>query len=73
MCEANQKEESRLNAVVNVVRPCSISESIVKSCQEVKMMREGKIPKCSWSEFEQRMIKEMPEEKSPPYLYGHAT
>ncbi len=63
MCEENQREESRMNAAVNVVRPCSISESIAKSCQEVKMMREGKIPKRSWSEFKQRMMKEIAEDE----------
>ena len=72
MCEENQWKESRMNATVNVVRPCSIPESIAKLCQEVKKMREGKIPKRSWSEFKQRMMKEMPEEISSPYLYEHA-
>lgn len=47
-----------MNATVNVQRPCSISESIKQSCQEVKLMREGKIPKRSWSDFQRRMKNE---------------
>lgn len=52
-----------MNATMNIERPCSISESIKQSCQEVKMMREGKIPKRSWREFRQRMKDEMAKEK----------
>ena len=52
-----------MNATMNVERPCSISESIKQSCQEVKMMREGKIPKRSWQEFRQRMKDEMTKEE----------
>ena len=47
LAEHSREEESKMNATVNVQRPCSISESIKQSCQEVKLMREGKIPKRS--------------------------
>ena len=36
-----------MNATLDTTRPCSISESIIQSCQEVNMMREGKTPKYS--------------------------
>lgn len=55
----NKKEESDMNATLAVERPCTISESIKQSCQEVKLMREGKIPKCSWREFKQCMETEL--------------
>lgn len=54
-----KKEESEMNATLNVERPCTISESIKQSCQEVKLMREGKIPKRSWHEFRKRMKDEV--------------
>ena len=38
-------EEFEVNVTIEVQRPCLIEESLKKSCQEVKLMREGKIPK----------------------------
>lgn len=35
----------------NSKRPCTISESIMQSCKEVKSMREGKIPKRSLNDL----------------------
>lgn len=32
-------------------RYCSISESLIESCKEVKLIREGKLPKKSWRDF----------------------
>lgn len=55
MSENKKKEESNMNAIINAERPCTILESIEKSCQEVKLMRDGKIPKRSWSDFKKRM------------------
>jgi len=52
-----------MNAKIMLERPCTISESIKQSCQEVKLMREGKIPKRSWKEFKQRMEAELTEGK----------
>lgn len=36
-----------MSTVANLERPCTISESIMESCKEVKNMREGKIAKRS--------------------------
>lgn len=63
MCKENGREESKMNATANIERPCSISESIARSCREVKMMREGKIPKRNWGDFKQRMMNEMAEDE----------
>lgn len=63
MDKINEKEESEMNATINIVRPCSIAESIKQSCQEVKLMREGKIPKRSWNDFTKRMEKEIAEDE----------
>lgn len=38
------KEESVMDTTMEC-RPCSISESLLQSCKEVKLMREGKSPK----------------------------
>lgn len=59
MSENNVKGESEVNAILNSERPCTISESIKQSCKEVKLMREGKIPKRSWKQFKQQMENEM--------------
>lgn len=59
MKEEKKKEESEMNAVMNIERPCAISESIKRSCQEVKLMRDGKIPKRSWREFKEQMQDEI--------------
>lgn len=32
-------------------RYCTIQESIIESFKEVKLMREGKLPKKSWKDF----------------------
>ena len=45
--EVVEKEEQVMSAAVNLERPCTISESIMQSCKEVKNMREGKTPKQS--------------------------
>ena len=58
-----ERKESEMNAKLMLERPCTISESIKQSCQEVKLMREGKIPKRSWREFKQRMEAEVTEGK----------
>lgn len=49
--EKEKKEEITMNATVEITRPCSIAESIKRSCKEVKLMREGKSPKRSWKNF----------------------
>lgn len=42
-----EKEEQVMSVAVNLERPCTIPESIMQSCKEVKNMREGKTPKQS--------------------------
>ena len=59
-----EKEEQTMSVVANLERPCTISESIMQSCKEVKDMREGRTPKRSlddlfaniekWSKEEER-------------------
>jgi hypothetical protein len=34
-----------MNTTVDITRDCTISESIKQSCKQVKLMREGKLPK----------------------------
>lgn len=41
------KEAQKMDATMDSTRPCTISESIMQSCIEVKSMREGKTPKRS--------------------------
>ena len=48
MCE---KEGKEMRTTVNAKRPCSVSESIIQSCKEVKGMREGMIPERSLKEL----------------------
>ncbi len=36
---------------IEQTRPCTISESIIQSCKEMKSMREGRMPKRSLSEL----------------------
>lgn len=63
MSQGKKEEELRMNAKEYFDRPCTISESIQQSCQEIKFMREGKIPKRSWQEFRQRMKDEITKEE----------
>lgn len=44
-----------MNATVQ--RPCSVSESIVQSCKEIKAMREGTLPKKSWKDLREELKK----------------
>lgn len=46
-----KKEEQAMSATMDQARPCTISESIIQSCKEVKNMREGRTPKRSLSEM----------------------
>ena len=40
-----EKEEQTMSVVANLERPCTISESIMQSCKEVKRIHERKTPK----------------------------
>ncbi|MCM1184535.1 MAG: hypothetical protein NC337_14285 [Roseburia sp.] len=46
-----EKEEQGMGAVTNLERPCTISESIMQSCKEVKSMHEGRTPKRSLNDL----------------------
>lgn len=48
---AVDKEEQIMGVTVNLDRPCTISESIMQSCKEVKSMREGRTPKRSLNDL----------------------
>ena len=41
------KKENKHMQSVTTSRPCTIADSIVQSCQEIKKMRDGKIPEKS--------------------------
>lgn len=45
------KEELAMRVAANLDRPCTISESIMQSCKEVKNMREGRTPKRSLNDL----------------------
>lgn len=49
--ESTKKEEQTMNTAMNQMRPCTISESIMQSCKEVKNMREGRTQKRSLNEL----------------------
>lgn len=38
------EEEQVMSVAANLERPCTISESIMQLCKEVKNMREAKLP-----------------------------
>lgn len=42
---------------VTIERYCPISESIIESCKEVKLIREGKLPKKTWKELREELKK----------------
>jgi hypothetical protein len=43
------KEEKDMNTVVE--RYCSVAESLEESLKQMKLMREGKLPKKTWDEM----------------------
>lgn len=58
-----EKEEHTMSVAANLERPCTISESIMQSCKEVKSMREGKIPKRSLNDLFENIEKWSKEEE----------
>lgn len=48
---------------VNQKRYCTVTESIIQSCIEVKAMREGRMPKRSLDELFRKMEKWIEEER----------
>lgn len=45
------KEVDDMSVVTLNERYCTVQESMIKSFKEVKLMREGKLPKKSWKDF----------------------
>ena len=46
-----EKEALVMSVAANLERPCTISESIMQSCKEVKNMREGRTSKRSLNDL----------------------
>ena len=46
-----KKEVDDMSTAALDERYCTIQESIIKSFKEVKLMRDGKLPKKSWKDF----------------------
>lgn len=61
--DTNDKGVDNMSATINIERPCTIQESIIQSCKEVSLMRQGKLPKRSWKDFAETMRKEIDEDK----------
>ena len=51
------------NMTIEQTRPCTISESIIQSCKEMKSMRKGRMPKRSLSELFENIERWSKEEK----------
>ena len=49
--EQTEKKNRKMGATMKQTRSCTISESIIQSCKEVKNIRTGKKPKRSLSEL----------------------
>ncbi len=45
------KEVDNMSTAALDERYCTVQESIIESFKEVKLMREGKLPKRSWKDF----------------------
>lgn len=45
------KEVDNMSTATLDERYCTVQESIIESFKEVKLMREGKLPKKSWKSF----------------------
>ena len=44
------KKENEHMQSVTASRPCTITDSITQSCQEIRKMRDGKIPETNFSQ-----------------------
>ena len=62
MCK--KEEDREMSTKINAKRPCSVSESIVQSCKEVKGMREGMLPERSLHELFDNIERWSREERS---------
>lgn len=61
--ENTSEEDDVMNATAESARPCSITESIIQSCKEIKLMQEGKLQKRSWDDFAKKMRQEIEEDE----------
>ncbi len=52
-----------MNMIIEQTRPCTIAESIIQSCKEMKSMREGTTPKRSLSDLFENIEKWSKEEE----------
>lgn len=58
------KEDDTVDTTIEKTRSCTIAESIIQSCKEIKLMREGKLPKRSWEDFAQKIREEIEEDEN---------
>ena len=49
------KKENEHMQSVTASRPCTITDSITQSCQEVRKMRDGKYRRSPWTNFSQTL------------------
>lgn len=49
--EENSPQEEGNDMDTAIKRPCTPSESLAQSLKEMKLMREGKLPKKSWWDY----------------------
>ena len=62
-----------MSVATNLERPCTISESIMQSCKEVKNMREGRMPKRFLNDLFTNIEKWSKEEEKNIYGYTYWT
>jgi hypothetical protein len=60
--KASNMEDDDMN--ISIERHCSIKESIIESCKEIKLMQDQKLPKRSWDDFAKKIRDEIKEEKN---------
>jgi hypothetical protein len=52
--KASNMEDDDMN--ISIERHCSIKESIIESCKEIKLMQDQKLPKRSWDDFAKKYV-----------------
>jgi hypothetical protein len=56
MEKKERKGDDEMNIAIE--RPCSISDSLKQACEEVKLIRNGVLPKKSWKDFQKELNSE---------------
>ena len=51
----DKKDKGDKNMDITVERYCSITESLEESLRQMKLIREGKLPKKTWKEFKKEI------------------